>query len=155
MIGGHNISLKVAHSHVIFKVGCYSYCCCLPYSRLLYGHLYCALPQYLWHCCAWVYTCDWHSCTGVLFLIVQEGDQEEKWYSFISKLLISAIVKLWVKKKHTLELSPFRVPKSLILSQLLITWLRKVETALLYGREGKYLNLFDFQTIPRTLLKSL
>jgi len=49
----------------------------------------------------------------------------------------------------------FSIPKSLILSQLLITWLRKVESALLYGREGKYLNLFDFQTITRTLLKTL
>ena len=52
-------------------------------------------------------------------------------------------------------MSSFGIPKSPILSQLLITWLRKVETAQLYGREGKYLYLFDFQTIARTLLKTL
>ena len=37
------------------------------------------------------------------------------------------------------HMSPFRVPKSLIISQLLII----VETALLYEREEKYLNLFE------------
>ena len=35
-----------------------------------------------------------------LLAVVQEGDQEEKWYLFISKLLISAIVKLYLRVKN-------------------------------------------------------